>query len=48
MELFVTDTLTPAMHSDSLKSSHPISVEVHDPAEINEIFDFISYKKVSS
>ena len=46
MEQFVTDTLTTAMHSDALSSSHPISVKVEDPAEINEIFDRISYDKV--
>lgn len=33
---------------DSLKSSHPISVEVHHPDEISEIFDVISYRKGSS
>ena len=46
MDLFVTDTLTAALYRDSLASSHPISVPVHNPAEINEIFDTISYKKV--
>jgi aminopeptidase N len=43
----VAKTLTAALHSDSLKSSHPISVDVKDPAEINEIFDNISYEKAS-
>jgi len=31
---------------DSLESSHPISVEVNDPSEINSLFDTISYDKV--
>ncbi|XP_019878515.1 aminopeptidase N isoform X3 [Aethina tumida] len=33
---------------DSLKSSHPVSVPIGDPKEIDEIFDTISYKKGSS
>ena len=33
---------------DALESSHPISVEVNDPNEINELFDDISYGKGSS
>jgi aminopeptidase N len=32
---------------DSLEGSHPISVEVNDPSEINALFDKISYDKVS-
>ena len=46
MELFITSKLTRALYKDSLASSHPISVPVNDPAEINEIFDAISYDKV--
>ena len=34
------------MHADSVSSSHPISVEVNNPDEINEIFDGITYGKV--
>lgn len=30
---------------DALESSHPISVVVNDPEEINELFDRISYGK---
>lgn len=30
---------------DSLKSTHPISVRVSRPEEINELFDRISYDK---
>ena len=33
------------MELDSLTTSHPISVEVKDPKEIEAIFDSISYKK---
>jgi aminopeptidase N len=32
---------------DALESSHPISIEVRHPDEINEIFDRISYGKGS-
>ncbi|XP_064645102.1 endoplasmic reticulum aminopeptidase 1-like isoform X1 [Lineus longissimus] len=45
---FVTDTLQPALNLDSLSNSHPISVPVKNPSQINEIFDAISYKKGSS
>jgi aminopeptidase N len=33
------------MSLDALESSHPISVVVHHPNEIHEIFDRISYGK---
>uniref|UniRef100_A0A336LHN3 Aminopeptidase n=1 Tax=Culicoides sonorensis TaxID=179676 RepID=A0A336LHN3_CULSO len=42
---FVTDMYTRALDLDSLKSSHPIEVEVNHPDEIDEIFDEISYNK---
>lgn len=42
---FVTDMYTRALNLDSLKSSHPIEVEVQHPDEIDEIFDEISYNK---
>ena len=35
------------MRLDALANSHPISVPVDDPDQINEIFDTISYDKVS-
>ena len=35
-----------ALNLDCLSSSHPIEVEVKDPADINQIFDTISYCKV--
>jgi aminopeptidase N len=34
------------MKLDSVASSHPISVDVNNPDEINEIFDGITYGKV--
>ena len=37
--------VAPALELDSLTTSHPISVEVKDPKEIEAIFDSISYKK---
>lgn len=33
------------MGLDALESSHPISIVVHHPDEIAEIFDGISYSK---
>jgi len=33
------------MEIDSLESSHPISVDVNDPNDINSLFDLISYYK---
>ena len=35
------------MERDQKANSHPISLDVKDPAEISEIFDSISYNKVS-
>ena len=34
-----------ALRLDALESSHPISVEVNNPAEISSIFDSITYSK---
>ena len=45
---FVQDVYGLAMNLDSMKSSHPIEVEVHHPDEISEIFDNISYAKGAS
>lgn len=41
-ELFVVNELHPVFSFDALASSHKISIEVHNPEQINEIFDFIS------
>ncbi len=38
----------PVMKTDSLESSHPISIEVGHPDEITQIFDSISYQKGAS
>ena len=42
---FLEDAMNVAMSLDSLKSTHPIDVEVKEPSEIREIFDAISYDK---
>ena len=48
MEQFLAKVILPALQLDSLASSHPVSVPVNDPKEIEAIFDTISYKKGSS
>ncbi|KAJ8311696.1 hypothetical protein KUTeg_011051, partial [Tegillarca granosa] len=45
---FIKSDLQRAMFFDSLKSSHPIEVQVKNPDEINDLFDDISYSKGSS
>ena len=45
MDQFYFDMVVPALDLDSLSNSHPVSVSVHDPKEIEAIFDAISYKK---
>jgi aminopeptidase N len=45
MEQFVIDEIQNVFSLDALESSHPISIEVGHPDEINEIFDRISYHK---
>jgi puromycin-sensitive aminopeptidase len=45
--LFVNDYQFSAFELDSLRSSHPIEVDVKNSAQINEIFDAISYHKGS-
>ena len=39
------DTMREAMDVDSSIHTHPVSVEVQNPAEINEIVDRITYHK---
>lgn len=46
--MYATDHLFRAFNLDSLKSSHPIEVQVGPPSEINQIFDSISYCKGSA
>ncbi len=45
---FLDSSTMPAFKLDSLKSSHPIEVEVKSPSQLNEIFDEISYDKGAS
>lgn len=47
-EQFAGENQIPALRLDSLRSSHPIEVPIHDPEEIDEIFDAISYCKGAS
>ena len=42
---FVLHDTTAGLSLDGLRNSHPIEVEVKDPAEIRELFDAISYSK---
>ncbi|XP_077450231.1 thyrotropin-releasing hormone-degrading ectoenzyme-like isoform X1 [Stigmatopora argus] len=42
---FLTDVLHEVMLLDGLSSSHPISQEVRDVADIDRVFDWIAYKK---
>ena len=42
---FLDDAMNTAMSLDSLKTSHPIDVNVNHPSEIRSIFDSISYDK---
>ncbi|PSN33537.1 hypothetical protein C0J52_22449 [Blattella germanica] len=48
MDQFILEKTHPALSLDALASSHPISVAVHDPMEIESIFDIISYSKGAS
>ncbi len=45
---YFIDTVGTALSMDQLKTTHPISVHVNEPSEINEIFDGISYEKGGS
>lgn len=42
---FLTDVLHEVMLLDGLASSHPISQEVSEAADIDRVFDWIAYKK---
>lgn len=48
MDQFVLDKTQAGLGLDALATSHPISVPVKDPAEIEAIFDSISYAKGAS
>jgi len=45
---FVSSDHDSALELDGLQNTHPIEVEVHDPEEISEIFDAVSYSKGSA
>lgn len=42
----IANDVLPVMVDDALVSSHPIIVNVSNPAEITSVFDTISYSKV--
>lgn len=45
---YYSDTIADALNADQLDSTHPISVTVNTPAQVDEIFDRISYDKGGS
>ncbi|PAV59165.1 hypothetical protein WR25_24593 [Diploscapter pachys] len=45
---FVNDQLAEGLRLDSLRSSHPIEVEIDNPNELDEIYDAITYAKSNS
>lgn len=45
---YLYEVVATAMGSDQLESTHPINVKVNSPAEIESIFDNISYEKGGS
>ncbi|XP_011870128.1 PREDICTED: aminopeptidase N-like [Vollenhovia emeryi] len=48
MEQFIFDKIQYSFGFDTLESSHPVSIEVGNPEEINEIFDEVCYEKGAS
>lgn len=48
MDQFLVDVLQTAFAEDQSRYSHPISVNVKDPKDIDSIFDAISYQKGAS
>ncbi len=42
---YLRDTIATAFAADQLKSTHPISVSVKSPSDIDQLFDEISYEK---
>uniref|UniRef100_A0A158R5B1 Aminopeptidase n=1 Tax=Syphacia muris TaxID=451379 RepID=A0A158R5B1_9BILA len=45
---FVNDEMAPGFGLDSLRSSHPIEIEIDNPNELDEIYDNITYAKSNS
>lgn len=48
MSQFINEVYGSVQTLDSLESSHPVEIQVSTPAEINEVFDGISYNKGAS
>ena len=48
MDQFLLDKFQVSMSLDQLTNSHPIMAQVRDPAQINSLFDSISYDKVGT
>lgn len=46
MDQFVLTKTQNALRTDALSTSHPVSLGVSDPVEIESLFDTISYNKV--
>lgn len=44
-EQFILENLQYVMGVDALETSRPINIDVNTPAEINSMFDAISYEK---
>ena len=44
-EQFILENLQYVFGADALETSRPINIEVNTPAEINSLFDSISYEK---
>jgi tricorn protease interacting factor F2/3 len=47
-EQYLSDMIDTALSADQLANTHPISVTVNTPAEIDQVFDEISYEKGGS
>ncbi len=47
-DLYLADRYAVALRLDALENSHPVEVTVHNPDEISEIFDMVSYAKGSA
>lgn len=47
IDQFINSKTMPALKTDALSTSHTLSVTVNDPADIEAIFDAISYNKVN-
>ncbi len=45
---FISEDVSPGMSLDGLENSHPIESEVHNPDEVSQLFDAISYSKGAS